>query len=360
MIGSRLKLARDGAGLSLRALAARIENRVTPQAIGRYERNEMMPSSGVLLALASALHVSPDYLMEQRQIRLGGIEFRKATNASAKEEKAVAAQVVENLERHILVEDALGLPIPDWRSPLADLEPVQDESGAFAAADTLRVRWQLGTDPIPSMTELLEERGIKVIALPLASTVFGSKAIASVAERPGIPAIIINAVHTGERQRFTLAHELGHLAMSVAPDMTNRAAEKLIDRFAGAFLVHREELRRLVGLRRNDVSLGELVELKSHFRVSLQCLVLRLGQCGVLSSADTSRHWQMLKDHGYLAPPYAEPMPLPAERSHRLHRLVMRAVSEGALEEPRAAELLRVSVRSLTRWLDEGAHAELA
>ena len=60
MIGKRLKLARSAAGLSLRGLERRIENRVTAQAIGKYERDESMPSSGVLIALATALEVSVD------------------------------------------------------------------------------------------------------------------------------------------------------------------------------------------------------------------------------------------------------------------------------------------------------------
>ena len=58
MIGQRLKIARAASGLSLRELEAAIDNRVTAQAIGKYERNEDMPSSGVLSILADALKVS--------------------------------------------------------------------------------------------------------------------------------------------------------------------------------------------------------------------------------------------------------------------------------------------------------------
>ena len=62
MIPRRLKISRAAAGLSLRGLEAAIGNRVTAQAIGRYERGESMPSSGILIALADALGVSVDYL----------------------------------------------------------------------------------------------------------------------------------------------------------------------------------------------------------------------------------------------------------------------------------------------------------
>lgn len=51
MIGKRLKGARAASGLSLRALSDAMDNKVSAQAIGKYERNEDMPGSGVLLVL---------------------------------------------------------------------------------------------------------------------------------------------------------------------------------------------------------------------------------------------------------------------------------------------------------------------
>ena len=72
MIGNRLKRAREALGLSLRELDAAIGSQVSAQAIGKYERDEMMPSSTVLLVLAKALAVSPEYLLSQREIELSG------------------------------------------------------------------------------------------------------------------------------------------------------------------------------------------------------------------------------------------------------------------------------------------------
>jgi Zn-dependent peptidase ImmA (M78 family)/transcriptional regulator with XRE-family HTH domain len=360
MIGARLRLAREAVGLSLRALSVQIDRLVSAQAIGKYERDLMMPGSKVLLALARALQVSPEYLLSQRQIALSGLEFRKAPSAAAKEERAVEARVLEQLERHLSIEEALGLEAAPRRLPLARLDPIEDPEQAQDAAMTLRSKWHLGTDPIPSMTELLEERGIKVIALDLPFSVSGSKTVATLQNGESVPAVIINSSHTGERQRFTLAHELGHLLLDVSPGMKSQAVERAMNRFAGAFLVPADELRRLAGTRRSELSLGELLELKAHFRVSLQCLVVRLGQASILSEAETKRHWQMLKDHGFLDPPYQEPNPLKAEQSHRLHRLAMRAVSEGALSESKASEVLGISARVLNDWLDQGEHANVA
>ena len=70
MIGERLKLARAAAGLSLRDLEARMLPRVSAQAIGKYERDEMMPSSAVLIALSQTLGVAPDYLLRSSDLQV--------------------------------------------------------------------------------------------------------------------------------------------------------------------------------------------------------------------------------------------------------------------------------------------------
>jgi len=360
MIGNRLRLARNAAGLSLRALAERMDGLVTAQAITKYEQDKMMPGSKVLLALARELGVSPDYLLSEREIELSGVEFRKAPSAGAREETTIQARVLEQLERYIAIEEVLHLPSLHWRAPLEKMKPVSEPDDAEAAADRLRNEWKLGNDPIPSMTELLEEHGIKIIALDLAMSVSGSKLHAQMPKGDPISAVVINRNHTGERQRFTLTHELGHLALPFAAEMKSKEIEKAIDRFAGAFLVPKAELRRAAGAHRSDFSLGELLELKSRFLVSLQGIVVRLKQAQILADADARRHWQLLKDKGYLDPPWPEPNPVPAERSHRMHRLALRAVAEGALSESRAAELLGISVRMLNKWLEEGAHAAAA
>ena len=84
MIGQRLRLARAASGLSLRDLESKLGNRVTPQALSKYERDEMMPSSQVLMSLARALDVSEEYLLGGQDLALDGVEFRKKADMSAK------------------------------------------------------------------------------------------------------------------------------------------------------------------------------------------------------------------------------------------------------------------------------------
>ena len=86
VIGRRLRISRLAAGLSLRDLEAKFDNRVTAQAISKYERNESMPSSGVLIALADALDVTVDYLAGDGELVLEAVEFRKKRLTSRRED----------------------------------------------------------------------------------------------------------------------------------------------------------------------------------------------------------------------------------------------------------------------------------
>jgi len=106
VFGERLKLARKRAGLSLRALSAGIGSRVSAQAIGKYERGEMMPGSDALDLLAKVLDVSPQYLMSDQVVELSDMEFRKRTGTSARDRAAVeVAALLVRLNRYGIIGD---------------------------------------------------------------------------------------------------------------------------------------------------------------------------------------------------------------------------------------------------------------
>ena len=119
MLADRLKLARKKTGMSLRDLAETMDNLVTAQAIGKYERGESVPSSGVLLALAKALSVSLTYLLDTQEVSLSGVEFRTKANTTARDRANVETEVLEWIERYLQIEVILGLDSAQWQCPLA-------------------------------------------------------------------------------------------------------------------------------------------------------------------------------------------------------------------------------------------------
>jgi Zn-dependent peptidase ImmA (M78 family)/DNA-binding XRE family transcriptional regulator len=351
MFGDRLKLARASAGLSLRELADQIGNLVTAQALGKYERDEMLPSSAVLIALAETLNVPESYLLSTGELELENVEFRKLKGAGAREQATLKAQVLRHTEKYLEIEDVLAAESTDWKLPANFPYRVSSVEQAELVAESLRQAWQLGQDPIPKLAEYLEERGIKVLPLDLAESISGMTA--KVQRRSGrpVPVIVINANHPGERQRFTLAHELGHLVIEAIDGVD---IEQVCNRFAGAFLVAASMLCAEVGPKRHAISPGELRRLKQVFLVSVQCLIYRLKDLEIITRRLYSQLFALMGKLGWRK---REPDPLPKEETQRFERLCFRALVEDLVSESKAAELLDVTIKKLSSMVELGATA---
>lgn len=229
---------------------------------------------------------------------------------------------------------------------------VTARADAEAAAMRLRSAWNLGLDPIPNLAEFLEEQGVKVIPLPLGKQVSGLMCVARRRQGEDVPIVIVNREDTGERQRFTLAHELGHHVLS-GPG--GAKGEKLAHWFAGAFLMTAEIPWREVGKHRDALSIGELLELKALFKTSIQAITYRLKDLNIIGEPLFKRLFDEFERRGWRKPPYPEPGAIGPENPERFTRLCYRAVSEGAISEAKAAELLDITVRELGRRLDSPA-----
>lgn len=344
MFGDRLKLARKRAGLSLRGLADAMERAVTAQAIGRYERGEMQPSSEVALKLAKALGVHLGYLFSPYEIRLEGVEFRKTSTTKAQERAMVEAAVLDHVDRYLLVEDLLEIASHEWNKPEGAPYPIRRLEDAEAAAEKVREAWDLGGDPIPNMTELLEEKGIKVLCLDFPLSVDGLSCHVTRAGHEKVPVIVCSQAKSIERRRFTLLHEAAH--QLVDPQGRDLDEEKVCHRFASAFLMPRELLLTEIGRRRQAFGYSEIVEIKRLFAVSAAALVVRLRDLGVISEA---RFQSVFRGVGKTWRT-REPEPLPDdEEPRRFQRLVLRALAEKLISLPKATELLRKSTREIER-----------
>jgi Zn-dependent peptidase ImmA (M78 family)/DNA-binding XRE family transcriptional regulator len=357
MIGKRLKLARAAAGLSLRDLAERIDNRVSAQQIGKYERDEDVPGSAVLIALSHALGVSVDYLVGDQEMVLEGVEFRKKQITSKKEQAQIQAKALHLIERYLMVEEILGLPSAEWDKPREAPFPVVQIGDADRAAQYLREHWNLGIDPIPNLVELLEERGIKVLVVESQETIDGLSAQVRRSRGEPVPVIVIRRGVHGERQRFNLAHELGHMVMDVQGD--DKFREKAAHRFAGAFLMPAEALWSNVGRHRSSIGWSELFALKQLLGASVQAIAYRCGDLGIFPPSLSQKLFREFSRLGFRSAPNYEPDHLPEEKAGRFDRLCYRALAEGAISEPKTAELLNITVRELNRRMEEPAPAAL-
>lgn len=335
--------------MSLRVLAAAIDGLVTAQAIGMYERNESTPNSTILIALAKALNTSVDYLLADPELSVEGLKFRKDAFTSKRDEAQVEATVLLHLEKYLEVEEILQMSSVHWDEPRDAPYPVLREPiEADRAAEALRNHWDLGQEPIPNLVELLEERGVKILVHPLGN-ISGLAARASRAGQTSVPFIVVNSDHWGERQRFTMAHELAHLVLRVSPGIEK---EKIANRFAEAFLIPTKALWLEVGQHRKSIPIGELLALKLIFGVSIQALTRRCMDLGIISSATCKELFAQFRALGWRTPPYREYGAMSGEEPMRFHRLCIRAFAEGAITRSKMTELLDVPIVDVAKHLN--------
>lgn len=327
-LGERIKSARVSAGMSLRELGEKVG--LSHAAIAKYEKDEVIPNSQVIIQFADALNVRIDYFFRDQTVTLSNPQYRKKSSLREKAKKAILSEVVEWLERYLDVEMILGIRRnPD--SILQEKIAVNNIEEAEDAADQLRERWKLGNDPIENLMDVLEQNGIKVGLIddyPKFDAL-----IVTFNER--YPAIIIKKGIPGDRQRFNLAHELAHLVLDVQGELDE---EKVAHRFAGAFLVPRTAAYQELGRNRNNLIVEELLTLKLKYGMSMQAWIYRAADLGIISRQTAGRLYRQFKMRGWYR---HEPGPqvAPEEPTH-MKMLVFRALGEEVITPSRAAELL--------------------
>ena len=341
MLNQRLHQARQACGLSLRALAERVG--VSAVMLSKYERGQSVPSSDVLLELSEALGVRTEYFFRNAKIDLERIQHRNKHRwkLPKQAEIKVLADVRDQLERWQILDSAVPAPwsvqfsLPkNLPHPITSLDEVEN------IAVGVREHWKLGLNPIPDLIDTLEARGIKVF-----TTRFDDQRFEGMSARAGQDhVVVVGRTWPGDRQRFTLSHELGHLVLDerLAGELDK---EKAADRFAGAFLAPKAKVTESLGNRRRSLEVYELYLLKQEFGLSIGGWTYRARDVGVIAQSTHSAFWSMLVSKGWNK---VEPGdPLPPETPRLFEQTVYRALGEDLISESKAAELLSISVRNL-------------
>lgn len=339
MIGERIRQARAAAGLSQRKLAE--EAGVSAMAISKYEANSSVPSSKVLLALSQALGVKVEYFFRTAAVELEEVEYRKHSRLPKKLLRQIEGDVIEQVERFFELEEYLpSRPIETFQVPAEASDHIEDMEAIEEVAVQVRHAWGLGVNPIYELMDTLEERGIKVF---VSRALHDNKFDGMAANVNGVPIIVVGEDWPGDRQRFTLAHELGHLILKGRlADHLVEQEEAAANRFAGAFLVPESEVRKELGERRRRLEPRELCVLKRAYGLSMQGWMHRAKDLRIISKSD---HLRMVKFFSMKGWRRREPCEeYPRESPQLFTQLVFHALAEELISESKAAELLRLSL----------------
>ena len=338
MLGNRIQRARKASGLSLRNLGEQIA--LSHAAIKKYEDNVVTPSSDVLIKLAKALHVKVEYFFRPERFTLENIHYRKHADIPVRHLEEITAKILDQVERRVELEN-LFPTAPVQSFSIKNLPKIINHIDEIEKlADQIRGQWDLGFDPIPDLIDIFEERGIKVFKIDNEQYPKIDGLYAKVNE---IPVVVVGDQRPGDRQRFTLAHELGHLLLdSRLGDGLD--IESCCNRFAGAFLLPRKSLINILGEYRNSIEPRELGLLKQEFGISMTSILHRAEEAEIISNKTYRQLRAEFNERGWSKREPGEQYP--KEITHIFEQMIFHALAEQYIGESKASELMNMPLES--------------
>lgn len=308
---TRLDLARRRRGFTKKQLAKNAG--ISTRALTAYERQENSPEPDTAAALAGALEfpISFFYAADIEEPATESVSFRSKSSMTARQRDQATGAA------------GLAMAFSDWIAERFDLPepnvPRLRDVSPEAAAEEVRLAWNLGNRRTPNMVHLLEAHGVRVFSL-----------VEECAEvdafsfwRDGVPFVFLNTMKSAEHSRMDAAHELGHLVMHHWGGPGGRAAENQAKTFASAFLMPRQSI---LAQAPRGASIPAIVRAKHHWNVSAMALAYRLRRLGLLSEWEARSIYIEMGKLGYRT---TEPEEIPRETSQVLGKVLSVVRDEG-------------------------------
>jgi len=264
LIGERVRLAREACRLTqieLSDLAGISQGTLSDLEAGRI----MVPSDEVVEAVSRTTQFPVAFFSRGPLPDIPEGNYRKLKRGKSKISKQIRAQIRAVVEIVQSAEEVLQLPS-------VSLSPVDDLKGDLEELEecTQALRQKLGVggrDPIPNLTRALERTGTVVVRLPTEMEDHDGFSVWPDFGLGGRPIIAISNGNPGDRDRFNMAHETGHLVLHTRRDVADPdRAEREANRFAGALLLPEEAAREAI---RPPITLRVLMAVKATFGTSI-------------------------------------------------------------------------------------------
>jgi Zn-dependent peptidase ImmA (M78 family)/transcriptional regulator with XRE-family HTH domain len=291
-LARRIRQAIRASGMHQHDLAAAVG--MDPTALSKVLTGKRRLSSLELGLIADAVHVPADELLSGRQREQGNFAARTQPDETPAVDEA-RIRLNDFLETNALLCDS-GLPAPPASLPLK-LSPAKGSflRQASNLADQLRQVAGVGDGDIEELAGFCEQSfavDVAVENLPLGfdglSMACGNYRIA-----------LISSAIPATRQRYTLAHEIAHLAagdtdgLVIDEDLFGNPSnqEKRANACAAAFLMPESSLRKALGTSGpTEALIGEML---ARYKVSLDALAWRLFNVQLVDTAGRERIRQL-------------------------------------------------------------------
>lgn len=317
-----LTVAREYNGLSQTALARKTP--FTQSVISRFESGDLPMNESAVTAFSAALGFPPEFFEGTARAYGLGPSFlfhRKRQSLGVGTLRQVEAAV--NVTRLGIARLLRGVE-PEHEYAFTPREVGVDGSPEQIAR-LVRAEWDLPTGPISNLTAAIERAGAIVVRYRFPPKIDGLSLWP--ADTP--PLIFLNMSSTGDRDRWTLAHELAHLIMH---RRVHRSIEDEADRFASELLLPEKEIRREL----SPMTLPRAAALKLKWKVSMAALIRRTRDLGLLTANQYEYLWKQMGYNGWRT---REPNEIPREQEVNLQSLLAFHRAENAYATDQLAEL---------------------
>lgn len=322
--GEMLELVRVARGLTQGELGTKA--RISQSVISKLESGLLLDDGVRATALAEALDVPVGRLSVGPEVRtlMSACAFhRKRSSLPVSQARRLRATLeLTRLQIGSLFEEWFGARRPPSVRP--------SEDGYVSPEDIarqVRLLAEPSAGPLNSVTALAESLGVGLVELEFEASKLDAIGTAQDGERP---LILLNKASSGDRRRFTLAHEIGHVVMHTVPAVDQ---EREADRFASELLMPAASIAgELDGLTRE-----QLPALKKRWGVSMAAVIRRSRDLGSISDWDYKNLNVALSTAGYRT---REPIDIPAEPPMALASAIRERLATGQPVEAIAADLL--------------------
>jgi len=265
-----LMLARESRGLTQLELADLAG--INRSNISRFEQEFTGLKDEVLEKLIKALRFPENFFLQEEEI-LPPALYRRRDKVPAK----ILSYVDANININRLNIERL-IKAVNVSSPSLPFLPISETGSPAVSALKLRKQWKLPKGVIENLTEVLEANGIITLPLDFKTDRVDSRSLL-IANK--YPIIFYNKSLLGDRLRFTLAYELGHLVMHTRQDILSiDSVGHEANLFAAEFLMPEKDIFSDL---KETMNIELLAKLKKKWKVSMQALLYRASDLNLLT-----------------------------------------------------------------------------
>lgn len=338
----RLTQARESLGLTKAALSTMTG--VSPATITNWEKGTQLPTEDKLELLASSIKFKAQWFLKEPNIITGeqAYFFRSLASTTKSAREIAHARLNWLHEIKVLTEQWVDFPkvnIPSLTEQ--QFLSITDEEIEAISVEARKVL-NLGMGPISNLSITLESAGVILAMGELGSIKMDG--VSKWDQTTSRPYVFISTDKSNAiRNRFDLAHELGHLVLHKnVTDANHKKFYKEIENqanfFAGCFLMPSESF----SLEIKWPTLDNFLSLKKRWKVSVAAMIMRSYQLGLIDEEQKLRLFKGKSARGWnKGEPYDKEFPL--ESPQLLNRTIQLLVSESILSKEALADLIGLS-----------------